>query len=170
MSLRTTKDGARLFCWPISELDSLVDKRHQFRNFSLANDANPLQGLAALDLLDLEISFQPGQASQIAFELPHVSLRYDVAKQQLLHNGVDGQGKPHEAITLDKLAPRDGVVKLRLLIDRLSVEAYAFGGEAFAAHYIYPQQHQPGFSIQASGSGAIIEELNVRELRSAWGP
>lgn len=168
LTLRTTADGVRLFNWPIRELDSLVDRKHQFNNFPLVAGANPIAGLDGLDLLDLEVTFQPGDAAQIVFNLPHVSLRYDVAKRQLLHDGVDAQGKPLETITLDQLVPRDGEVSLRLLIDRLTVEAYAFGGESFGAHYIYPKQPQTEYSIHAKGGDAKIEQIEVRELHSSY--
>ena len=58
--------------------------------------------------------------------------------------------------------------KRRLLIDRLTVEAYAFGGESFGAHYVHPK-HGPGkYSLHAVGGEAKVHSLIVRKLKSAW--
>jgi fructan beta-fructosidase len=69
---------------------------------------------------------------------------------------------------LRDLAPRDGVVKLRLLIDRLSVEAFAFGGEQFYAGYYVPLEKAGGAIVRASGGDATILSATVKQLRSAW--
>lgn len=166
LKLKTTPAGIRLVCWPIEEIESLVTDRQVVRDMTLGEGGQPLD--ADLDLVDLELTFSPGDAQQVVFDLPRVSLRYDVEKQQLLHRGINDQGKPLEVVTIDKLAPRDGKVSLRLLVDRLSVEAFAFGGETFGAYYIDPRQGPAKYAVHAEGGNATIDELTVRKLKSAW--
>ncbi len=139
LTLRTTDAGPRLFVWPISEIKTLVTKSHAQTNMKLADGVNALADITRLDLVDLDIEFESGTAKEIVFDLPRVTLRYDVAKQELSHMGVDDHGKPTKQITLEKLNPRGGKVKLRLLIDRLSVEAFAHEGEFFSAYYLHPE-------------------------------
>ncbi|WP_442508414.1 GH32 C-terminal domain-containing protein [Novipirellula sp. SH528] len=168
LSLKTTPKGIRLFCWPIKEIDSLVEQTHELDEVTLGAGVNALDDIKDLDLVDLEVSFSPGDAEQVVFDLPRVSLRYDVKKQVLYHSGIDNNGAPREDICIDKLVPREGKVSLRLLVDRLTVEAYAFGGATFAAHYIHPKHGPKKLSIHSVGGTAKIHELSVRELKSAW--
>ncbi|QDT04708.1 Levanase precursor [Rubripirellula lacrimiformis] len=168
LTLRTTDSGIRLFVWPIPEISSLVRKKHTYSNISLPPGTNAIADLSDLDLIDLEVTFTPGSAKQVVFDLPRVSVRYDVQKQTLNHDGVDDQGNPIPKTTIDKVALRDGKVSLRLLVDRLTLEAFSSDGESFAAHYIDPKNEAPIVSIHAIGGQATIESLEVRELESAW--
>lgn len=168
LTLKTTPHGLRLFCWPIEEIESLVSKTHRWDDLALGEGANPLGPLESLDLVDLEINFKPGTASEIVFDLPRVTLRYDAKKNVLTHTGIDEKGNPREETTLDNLTPQGGIVSLRFLIDRLSLEAYAFEGETFSAYYIHPEHKAERFSIRAVGGEANIKSLELRELKSAW--
>lgn len=168
LKLRSTPAGVRLFCWPIEEIDSLVKTTHDIGAVTLSDGANALSEIDDLDLVDLEITFSFGDAEQIVFELPRLSMRYDVQEQALLFSGIDNQGAVRETTCLDKLSPQDGKVSLRLLVDRLSVEAYAFGGATFAAHYLHPLNGPESMSIHATGGDAEVHQLTIRELESAW--
>lgn len=168
LSLRTTPQGVRLFVWPIPEIESLATATHSVGEVTLSEGVNALAGLPDLELIDLEIDFEPGNATEVVLDLPGVSLRYDAKSKSLKHAGEDKEGLPREWTTLDKLEPRDGVVSLRLLVDRLSVEAYAFGGEWFSANYTNPKHGPKNVSIHAIGGEAQIRRLSVRELGSAW--
>lgn len=168
LTLRTTPAGPRLFCWPIKEIESLVANTHSRRDVELKEGVNALASIDGLDLVDLEVTFSPGDAKQVIFDLPSVSVRYDTAKQTLTHTGIDNDGKPQAYTTVDNLVTRDGSLSLRLLVDRLTVEAYGFGGETFGAHYIHPQHGPKRLSIHAVDGTATIRTLEVRELKSAW--
>ncbi|HRX79297.1 MAG TPA: GH32 C-terminal domain-containing protein, partial [Pirellulaceae bacterium] len=168
LSLRTTSQGVRLNCWPIKEIESLTKRLHHIENVSLAGDSNALADISGLDLVDLTIEFEPGTATQVVFDLPGIAVRYDAKEQVLMHNGIDNEGQSHDYWTIDKIPPRDGVVQLRLLVDRMSLEAFAFGGETFGAHYFNPKLGPAKHSIHAVGGEAKIRRLELRELNSAW--
>jgi len=168
MTLRTTADGPRVFCWPIREIETLVTASHLKDNAKLDEGRNLLDGIDTLDLVDLSIDFDPGTAKQVVFEFPGVTLTYDAEKQTLTHSGVADDGKPREMTTFKGLVPREGSIRLRMLIDRLSVEVYAFDGQQFRAHYYSPKNGTGKQSLHAVGGTAMVRELIVRELKSAW--
>lgn len=168
LTLRTTPAGVRLCAWPVREIESLVTETRAVKDRPLAAGANLLADMGDLDLVDLTVKFEPGTAKEIVFDLPGTSVRYDVAKRELTHSGVDDKGNPVRHRTLTDAAPRDGVVSLRLLIDRLTVEAYTFDGESFGAHYLHPKHGPAKFSLHAAGGEAIVHSLTVRKLKSAW--
>jgi fructan beta-fructosidase len=168
LTLRTTPAGVRLFCWPVKEIDSLVTKTHVRRDVTLLPGENLLDGLETFDLVDVSIDFDPGTAKEVVFDFPGVTLTYDVEKGILVHTGLSNKGQPQAVTTLDHLAPRDGSVRLRFLIDRLSLEAYAFEGENFKAHYYSPEHGNHSQSIHSVGGQAKVKDLTIRELKSAW--
>ena len=168
LQLRTTPDGIKLFCWPIEEISSLVASEKIVEPADFKEGVNAIAGIGELDLIDLEVTFEPGTAKEIVLALPRVTLKYDPATGELRHSGVNNKGKPVEASTLKNIKPRDGKVSLRVLVDRLSVEVFAFGGERFAARYIHPDHKPSEASIHSVGGGFKVEELEVRNLKSAW--
>jgi hypothetical protein len=85
----------------------------------------------------------------------------------LLQQSVNDRGEPTEVVVFDHLEPRNGSIRLRLLIDRLSVESFAFRGERFHAAYYSPNKTAPQ-SITAVGGEARVNKLEIRRLKSAW--
>lgn len=168
LTLRTTADGPRLNVWPIKELESLVKSKFEESDVRLKPGDNLLQGAGDLDLVDLEIDFDPGTAREIVFKLGRSVARYNRERGELVAAGVDDQGRTVEDVALKDLAPRHGSVKLRFLVDRLSMETYAFGGEQFHANYYSPLEGESAASISADGGEAHVHSLVLRRLRSAW--
>ncbi|MGE3642206.1 MAG: glycoside hydrolase family 32 protein, partial [Pirellulales bacterium] len=168
LTLKTTESGVRLFAWPIREIESLVRKTHTQSDVALGAGEKLLADLPPLDLVDMEIDFSPGSAKQLACRFRGISITYDCEMKRLQFSGVRDNGEPEVVTAFDELAPRDGSAKLRVLIDRLSVELYAFDGERFFAGYYSPKQGDGTQSIQALGGDAVVNHLVVRELNSAW--
>lgn len=168
LTVHTTPEGLRLRVWPIKEIASLVRESKTIGNMTLAEGVNALEGLPKLDLLDLEAEFEPGTAKEVVFDLPGTTVRYVTARQAFLHRGVEDDGRPKEMTCLEGIAPREGRVRVRFLVDRLSLEAYAFGGESFSAHYINPAHAAPRPSLHAVGGEARLVKLTVRWLESVW--
>lgn len=168
LTLRDVKGVPRLFAWPIKEIESLVEATHEQGPAALDEKGFDVFNGERLDLADIEISFDPGDAETVNFDLGKARLWYKGASHELWMSGVNDGGDRVDTLMLRDLAPRDGVVKLRLLVDRLSVEAFAFGGEQFYAGYYVPLDEAGGAVVRASGGGASIHSAKARQLRSAW--
>jgi sucrose-6-phosphate hydrolase SacC (GH32 family) len=168
LTLRTVGDDVRLFAWPIEEIKTLVKSSMVLRDLALADGETPLADQAPLDLADVELAFDPGTAKRVVFQFAGASLAYEAESQRLVQQSVDDQGNPIEVVVFDELQPRDGLIKLRFLIDRLSVESFAFDGERYFAAYIAPAMKPEAPSIHAEGGAACIERLELRRLKSAW--
>ena len=168
LTVHSTQNGLRLHVWPIREIESLVLDTKVLENVRLSENANALEHFPTLDLVDLEIEFEPGTAKEIVFNLPGTIVRYDVAEMAFIHQGVEKDGTSKDTTTLADISPRAGKVKVRFLVDRLALESYAFGGESFSAHYINPNHAPATQSIHAVGGEAKIVRLEVRRLISAW--
>ncbi|HEY1122350.1 MAG TPA: glycoside hydrolase family 32 protein, partial [Haloferula sp.] len=147
LSLRTTPDGVRLCANPIPEISSLVTFNLQLTNQPLTG-ANLISGVGALDLVDLSMEFEPGTATQVVIDLPRTTVRYNVSNSSLTFTDVGGNAA---SLVDGVVTQRAGRVKLRLLLDRLSLEAYAFDGEKFGAHYLNPNNGTTTPAIYAVG-------------------
>jgi fructan beta-fructosidase len=165
LTLRTTPEGVRLCAWPIPEIGSLVNGTHQVNSQALTPTSNLLQGAGPLDLVDLAIDFDPGTASQVVFELPRTTLTYHTASGSLTFIGTDNAAHP---VVDGPVSARSGHVRLRFLLDRLTVEAFAFEGEKFGTHYISPNNGAATPSIRSVGGNAFVHSLSVKSLGSAW--
>jgi sucrose-6-phosphate hydrolase SacC (GH32 family) len=168
LSLRSVGAEPRLFAWPIAEISELVTDSARRESIVLRDGDNLLAGLAPLDLVDLEIEFDPGSAASVQFDLCGASLTYDARARRLVQRSVDEEGLSKETTVFEDFAPRHGSVKLRLLIDRLSVESYAFDGERFFAAYYAPRSDEAPDAIRSVGGEARVQTLEIRRLRSAW--
>lgn len=167
LTLRTTPAGVRLCAQPVPEISSLVTTTQQLSNQALTPTSNLLAGMGSLDLVDLSLDFDPGTASQVLIDLPRTSVKYDNASGVFSFTGTDGN--PVTAMD-GTFPPRSGHVKLRLLLDRLSLETYAFDGEAFGAHYLNPANGTATPSLRAVGGDAFVHSLTVKSLGTAWTP
>ncbi|WP_367873528.1 glycoside hydrolase family 32 protein [Luteolibacter sp. Populi] len=164
LTLRTTPDGVRLCANPVPEISSLVTSTYQISNQPLDSN-NLLAGAGALDLVDLSLEFDPGTATGIVIDLPRTSVRYDVATRTFNFTNTGGNQAP---LVDGPVLPRSGRVKLRLLLDRLSLEAYAFDGEKFSSHYLNPNNGVATPSLRAVGGQGTLHSLTVKSLGTSW--
>ncbi|TWT72880.1 glycoside hydrolase family 32 protein [Allorhodopirellula solitaria] len=168
MTLHGTAEGTRLAYQPIDEIKSLVRQTHRKSDTELAPGDNLIADLEPLDLVDMTIEFDPATAKSIVFDLPGVQVVYDAERATTTYTGATGKGESEVRTLLPNLQPRSGRVRLRFLIDRISLEAYAFNGDDFRAVYTSPQTAAKTHSIQAIGGTARIHELTINRLESIW--
>ncbi len=169
MSLRNTPAGPRLFLWPVKEIETIVSKRHNSKDLTLGQANDGLYRMPALDLVDLEIDFSPGKADFIHLDLQRISLRWNAETKNLEVEQPTKKGKEWK-IFCGPLHPRDGQIQLRLLLDRMSIEAFAFQGEITGAA-IYDPRSAPkkqGISAKGADNATKVNSLSVRELKSTW--
>lgn len=156
LTLRSTKEGLSLFFNPVREIASLREKRHAWRSIVLRDEVVPIA--VAGELLDLEAAFEIGSSKEIAIHVHGVSVTYDVSRNVLSCNGV-----------AQPLSPEEGRVKLRLLVDRTSIEIFGNDGAAYMPIGVIREQADIGLDIFARGGEAVLTSLVIHELRDIWG-
>ncbi|HJT77417.1 MAG TPA: GH32 C-terminal domain-containing protein, partial [Gemmataceae bacterium] len=156
LTLRTTAEGPRLFALPVKEIERLYDGTHTWKDLTLSAGDNPLAGVKG-ELLDVSADFRPAGAEKVALTLRGVPVVYDAKKQE-----VACQGK------VAPLKPRDGVVRLRMLVDRGSVEVFGNDGRvALSVGVLVPPENQ-SLALTAAGGAVKVSALTIHMLRSAW--
>ena len=73
----------------------------------------------------------------------------------------------HYGSTVLPAYPKDGVIKLRLLLDKASLEMFANEGEAVSTDYAVAKADNYSFGL-SSHEEIFINELTINSLSSAW--
>lgn len=161
MTLRTTEDGPRLFLWPIKEIEKLVTKTHDLGGKSI-DDINAALASQSLDLLDIRMVFDAPGTGYLNFDLQHNTVRYNADKRTLEVR------QPHKDKTrwvqlCDPIPLNDGKADVRLLVDRMSIEAFVNEGAITGAFMTDPALAPSKVSFEGT-----FDTLLVRELKSTW--
>ena len=156
LTLRTTEDGPRLFTNPVREIDRLYGKQHIWIHENLEPGQNLLSGLKG-EFYDIAAEFAVADADAFGFVIRGVPIVYNVKENRLSSGEL-------EAL----LKPQDGTIKLRLLIDRLSIELFANDGRVYMPIRALGMEDKREFEVFSKGGSAEIEELTVYEIESIW--
>ena len=157
LTLHPTEDGPLLRMNPIQELETLRIRSHEWTDVTLKQSDNPLSDIES-DLLDLEIEFEPSVGTETLFEIRGFKVVYDSESQTLSSCG-----------TLAELPPVAGLIRLRILLDRTSVEVYGNDGRVYIPHVIFPGDDDRSVRAICTRGEVKINYLRVHELMSAWG-
>ncbi len=154
LRLKTTPRGIRLFRQPAKEIASLYGKSHSLTDLSLEPKQNPLENVCG-DLLDLYLELSPSAASGFCLNLRGVSVTYDAATKTLSCLGKTAT-----------LVAEGGLVKLRALLDKTSLELFADGGETCLSLCCLPDEGL--LELTVPDGKTELKTLSVHELNSAW--
>jgi fructan beta-fructosidase len=156
LSLRTTPDGVRLFALPVKEVDTLHGKKHAWKDVELPVKDDPLTKVRG-ELFDIRATLVPGTAEAVGLVVRGVQVSWDAKKQILTCKGVNAP-----------LKPVAGVVRLRVLVDRGSLEVFANDGAVAMSVASIPPDRERSLSLFARGGKASVAALEVIEMRSGW--
>lgn len=156
LELKSMSDGLRMVARPVKEIESLRGEKKSWGKVALKPGENPLSAVKA-ELADLELVLRPGDTDSIVFDLRGLRLVYDAKKEQLSSKKI-----------VAPLKKEGGVVRLRVLVDRGSVEVFGNGGAVALCVAALPPRSNLGYAVTVAGGDAQIESLDVWELRSTW--
>jgi fructan beta-fructosidase len=156
LMLRPTADGPRMIAEPVKEVESLRGAKQSFADVAVKPEENPLAKVRG-ELFDIVGEFAAGDAEAFGLVVRGTPITVDVKKGTLTCKNVTA---PLKAV--------DGVVKLRVLVDRGSVEVFAnSGAAAFSVAALAPEDKK-GVEAFGRGGTATIRALDIYEMKSAW--
>jgi fructan beta-fructosidase len=156
LTLRTTEEGLRLFAWPVREIEALRGRKHEWANEELTPGRNVLADIAG-DLFDIRAEFEVGDAAEMGLTIRGVPVTYDVREGQL---SCEGKSAP--------LKPMGSKVRLRLLVDRTSIEVFGNDGRIYMPIGVIPSDDSMALEVFSRGGVSRAASLEVCELKSAW--
>jgi sucrose-6-phosphate hydrolase SacC (GH32 family) len=161
LRLERCPEGLRLFRYPVREIERLRVRTHAWAGRTLAPGQTLLDNLRG-ELFDVDAEFEPAAAREIRLVCAGQAIAYHVPARQLAAGGAR-----------IPLAPHQGRIKLRVLVDRVSIDAYGNDGRVAICYAFLPAAPTapgPGpLQLTAEGGPLRIVSLAVHELKSAWG-
>lgn len=156
LTLQLVDGRYRLRMNPIQEFETLRLESQELRNVVLSEDFNQLSDIEG-ELLEVEVEFEPVPGAETVFNIRGVKVAYDADTQELSCGPVKST-----------VRPVDGVLKLRIIQDRTSIEIYGNDGMVYAPFYIDVDEEDRGVSARSSGAAVTVKELRIHRLKSIW--
>lgn len=157
MTLHNTPDGLRLHRLPVKEITRLYDKKQtSLRDVTVKPGDNPLKNVSG-ELWDIEAEFEVQDATSFGLRTRGAETRYTVADKTITSLG-------HTA----PLSPMGKRVKLRLLVDRTSLEVFAGDGQVGLTSNFLPRPEEQSLEVFADGGSVKLVSLTAHPLKSAW--
>jgi fructan beta-fructosidase len=136
----------------------LRGKSHQFDGLAVTPGDHPFPGLTG-NLLEVRAEAEVGDRGVFALNIADTPVVYDAIKRTLTCGDVTAP-----------LAPEGQVVRLRILIDRGSIEVFGNDGRIAISRTLGPDNAKPGLSLTVPTVGPAVKftSIRVHELGSAW--
>jgi sucrose-6-phosphate hydrolase SacC (GH32 family) len=155
LTLRRFPEGIRLCRMPVNEIRNLRIGQQRWKDLIVAPGTKPLDGLKN-DLIDLTAQIQPDKAGAFGLRIRGEELRYSVADQTLRLGNTTAplplNGKP---------------LRLRVLVDRSSIEAFADEGQV-SLSLLTLREAPLHLSVFAEGGSVKVSMLEANVLESIW--
>ena len=156
LTLRTTKDGIVLCRYPVREIDQLHGTEWIFNESDMHPGENLLADISG-ELFDIQAEIDPNRAYLISFLVRNTKITYDPLRKTLSCNGKS---------ILSSSA--DGLLRLRMLIDRTTLEIFADHGRTSLTFLLPPDNKELPLELFAKGGVANIKSLKVWEMGSMY--
>ncbi len=156
LTLHDTAEGLRVYRWPVVEIRSLYGRRKTWSHVDLAPGESNLPGLTG-DLWDIEAEIECGSAAAVGFTVSGQRVRYSVPDAMVTCLGRSAS-----------LRQERGRIRLRLLVDRTSIELFGNGGALSMTSCFLAPNGDFRLGMFAEGGSATITSLRMTPLRSAW--
>jgi len=153
LSLRTTREGVRLFCEPIQQVNQLHDKTYHWNDIS-ANDLNKALKDIHADLLHLtmDIEIDKGVGMEIHYKGNPI-IYYDGNFNRF-------NGAPYICET-----PGSFHFKIEMFVDKNSVEGYIDHGKLHIAEALKQPLSNVGIEIKGD---VKIHSFDLAVMKSIW--
>ena len=135
------------------------------------------------DLYDINIVVEPGQSSSFEIGIRGATIHYDAVKKIISCGGPDVENpilpfnrssdeKPGINFTNNlgeaPLAPENGRIQLRILVDRTTIEVFGNNGKIVITSCFMPEEENKSYSFTSNGEIKVVH-AEAHSLRSAWG-
>jgi fructan beta-fructosidase len=158
LKLRSTPAGVRMLARPVAELAVLRAKTHRFDGQAI-NPRDHLNFDPTVSQFDVRAEVEVGADGGFALNIAGTPVVYDAIKKTLACGDV-----------IAPLAPEGKFVRLRILVDRGSLEIFGNDGQVAISRAFAPIAVSPSLALTLTPSvrPVKIRSFQVDELESAW--
>lgn len=163
LTLRTTPDGIKVCRVPVREIATLYDKEYVFENQDLVAQEYKSSEINK-DLYDMSFEFVPG--SDFDLNIRGAVIHYNAASRMISVTGpvIDA---PVADLGSASVRLTDGVLKLRVLVDRTTIEVFGNDGETVITSNFMPASDNYNYSLVPAGKLHLVRS-EIHSLKSAW--
>jgi len=156
LTLHTTDEGLRMFAYPVKEIEKIYGEKHTWNNLELTPGQDILFNVGG-ELFDIDMEFEIGEAEEFGFQINSFSIKYNKENHELSCGNQKATLKPIE-----------GKIRLRILVDRVSIEIFANDGSIYMPIRAIQEGKKRGIEVFSIGSTTRINFLEIHELESIW--
>lgn len=156
LTLKTIKGQIRLCRNPINGIKELRYDAKIWKDVEVKAGENLWEDIDG-DVFEIITEIDPGKSKEIILDIRGEKLIYNV-KDQLLRV-MDSEAK---------VISSDNKIRLRLIVDRNSIEIYANQGEVTFTRFFYPEPSNMNLSLTSKGGKFSIHSMEVYRLKSIW--
>ncbi len=156
LSLRTFPEGIRLCKYPVKEIESLYSKTVERSGITVNPGENPLADVQG-ELFDIDAEISAGSSSEFKFDIRGHSIIYVVGDGELFFKGASA-----------RLPLVDGKIKLRILVDRTSIEIFGNGGRIAVSSLVFINPENKDLGFYSSAGSAELARIRISSLMSSW--
>jgi fructan beta-fructosidase len=164
------RDGDRLTANPVAEIEKLGQNVHDSLESSFSTSTHPavpvlpfakMDGtlVSAGPAFELECELDTQSVTSGGFKLHGHPLTYDVKKGVLTCKNVSAPVKPSGQF-----------LKLRVLVDRGSIEVFADGGRVAMSVAAIPVEKSVEVAVLGTGGDLKVKNLRISRIESVWKP
>ncbi|MBX3445037.1 MAG: glycoside hydrolase family 32 protein [Planctomyces sp.] len=169
-------DGALRMCQqPVRELEALRGERISLGAADLDDAARDV-GVHGQQL-ELIVEFEPGSASEVGLRVlkgdgEETTIGWSAAERSVFvdrtRSGIVDFHERFPGRHAGPLPAVDGRVRLRVLVDRSSVEVFGNAGETVVTDLVFPKSTSDRVELYAVGGAAKVVSCDIWPLKSVW--
>ena len=179
LNLRTIRGQIELSARPVAQLKSLRERRpFRARSTRLLEGTTALRGRGArgdtveilarfkarnAEKFGLQVRAGNGQRTMVGYDADRGAVYVDRSK-----SGKVDFNPTFSSVEFAPLKVNNGIVTLRVLVDRSSVEVFADRGQRTITDQIFPDRNSQAIRVFSTGGRAQLQKLTIWQLRSAW--
>ncbi|MGD0092476.1 MAG: GH32 C-terminal domain-containing protein [Planctomycetota bacterium] len=157
LTLRSFPEGLRICRLPAAEIESLYGKKHAWKDQAVKPGENLLKDVSG-DLFDIQLQADLAGAKEFGIKCRGAAVTYSSVKGTLACLGKEARTEA-----------ANGLLTLRILVDRTSLEVFANDGKVSMSSCFLPKPEDAGLELFSAGASPKILSMTVYELKSAWG-
>lgn len=156
LTLHSTDEGLRMFAYPVKEIEKIHKKEHSWSDVEL-KPGKEILGNVKGELFDIDAEFKVSEADEFGFLINGFSVKYNVNEKELSCSDMRAP-----------LKPKEGEIRLRILVDRVSIEIFGNDGRIYMPIRAHRRGDKRSVEVFTKGGKTKIDTLKIRELKSIW--
>ncbi|MDI6587870.1 levanase [Bacillus subtilis] len=181
LKLKAFTEGVRVVQTPVKELETIRGTSKKWKNLTISPASHNVLAGQSGDAYEINAEFKvsPGSAAEFGFKVrtgenQFTKVGYDRRNAKLfVDRSESGNNTFNPAFNTGKetapLKPVNGKVKMRIFVDRSSVEVFGNDGKQVITDIILPDRSSKGLELYAANGGVKVKSLTIHPLKKVWG-